>query len=43
MNYIPTPDVTVDDIIDISPLAPPIAIKDLMNTVGGSPFCYVYI
>ncbi|EAQ83365.1 hypothetical protein CHGG_09769 [Chaetomium globosum CBS 148.51] len=39
----PSPNVTLDDIIDISPLAPPIRLGDLMNTVGGSPFCYVYL
>ncbi|KAK4156065.1 hypothetical protein C8A00DRAFT_31115 [Chaetomidium leptoderma] len=38
----PSPEVTLDDLIDISPLAPPIRIGDLMSTVGG-PFCYVYL
>ena len=42
-NNPPSPDVTVEDLIDLSPLAPPIKIKDLMNTVGGSPFCYIYL
>lgn len=42
MNYDPTPDTTVEDIIDISPLAAPIKIKDLMSTVNG-PFCYIYL
>ncbi|KAH6847425.1 hypothetical protein B0I37DRAFT_144785 [Chaetomium sp. MPI-CAGE-AT-0009] len=42
-NTPPSPDVTLDDVIDISPLAPPIRIGDLMNTVGGSPFCYLYL
>jgi tyrosinase len=43
LDFPPSPNVTVDDIIDISPLAPPIRLGDLMNTVGGSPFCYVYL
>lgn len=43
MDIFPTPNVTVNDWIDISPLAPPVQIKDLMNTVGGSPLCYVYL
>jgi len=43
MDIFPSANTTVEDIIDISPLAPPIKIKDLMNTVGGSPLCYVYL
>ncbi|KAK0716374.1 hypothetical protein B0H67DRAFT_516055 [Lasiosphaeris hirsuta] len=43
MDIFPTPNVTVNDWLDITPLAPPIQIKDLMNTVGGSPLCYVYL
>lgn len=43
MDFIPTPNVTLDDVIDISPLAPVVKIRDMMNTVGGSPFCYIYI
>ena len=38
----PSPNVTVNDVIDISPLNGPVKIKDLMSTVGG-PFCYVYL
>jgi len=39
----PSPDVTLDDVIDLSPLAPPVKIRDLMNTVGGTPLCYIYL
>ncbi|KAK5659246.1 hypothetical protein OQA88_1338 [Cercophora sp. LCS_1] len=39
----PSPDVTLDDVIDISPLAPPVKVRDLLDTVGGSPLCYVYL
>ncbi|KAH8892226.1 tyrosinase-like protein [Thozetella sp. PMI_491] len=43
LNTPPSPNVTVHDYIDIRPLNDPIQIKTLMNTVGGTPFCYVYI
>lgn len=43
MNFIPAPNTTLDDVLDISPLAAPVTIRDMMNTVGGSPFCYVYL
>ncbi|KAK3349047.1 hypothetical protein B0T25DRAFT_458687 [Lasiosphaeria hispida] len=43
LNFPPSPDVTLDDIIDISPLAAPVKVRDMMNTVGGKPFCYVYL
>jgi tyrosinase len=42
-NQPPSANVTVDDYIDIAPLTQARAqIKDLMNTVGGTPLCYVY-
>ncbi|KAK0647982.1 hypothetical protein B0T16DRAFT_444199 [Cercophora newfieldiana] len=43
MDIFPSANTTVEDIIDISPLAPPVKIKDLMNTLGGTPLCYVYL
>ncbi|KAK4112451.1 tyrosinase-like protein [Canariomyces notabilis] len=43
LDLIPSANTTVDDIIDLSPLAGPIKIKELMNTVSGSPLCYVYL
>lgn len=42
-NIPPSPNVTVEDTIDILPHAGPKKIKDLMNSVGGTPFCYVYV
>ncbi|KAK4160225.1 Grixazone synthase [Cladorrhinum sp. PSN259] len=39
----PSPNVTVEDYIDIEPHAPARKVKDLMNTVGGTPLCYVYV
>jgi len=39
----PSPNVTVNDSIDISPIAGPVQIKNLLNTVTGSPLCYVYL
>lgn len=48
MNTPPSANTTVEDLLEVNPLAPPTKIKDLMNTVGGasiagSPLCYVYI
>lgn len=42
-NVPPSANVTVEDSLDLSPLAGPLQIKKLMNTVGNTPFCYVYI
>lgn len=41
LNNPPSANTTVDDFVDLSPLAGQIQIKDLLNTLGG-PFCYVY-
>ncbi|KAK0648214.1 tyrosinase-like protein [Cercophora newfieldiana] len=41
-DFIPSPNTTVNDLVDLSPLAPPVTIKSLMNTVGG-PLCYAYV
>lgn len=43
LDFFPAPNTTVEDPIEIAPLAPTVKIKDVMNTVGGSPLCYVYI
>jgi len=48
MNTPPSDNTTVEDYVEVNPLAAPVKIKDLMNTVGGStvagsPLCYVYI
>ncbi|KAJ0340175.1 hypothetical protein COL26b_012674 [Colletotrichum chrysophilum] len=37
-----SPNGSVDDLIDLTPLTTPVKIKDLMNTVGGTPLCYMY-
>ncbi|KAK4195695.1 hypothetical protein QBC40DRAFT_235916 [Triangularia verruculosa] len=42
-NVPPSPNVTVEDFIDVLPHQPAIKIKDSMNTVSGAPFCYVYV
>lgn len=43
LDFIPSPNTTVEDPIDLSPIAGPVKIKTLMNTVGGTPLCYVYL
>ncbi len=43
MSLPPANNVTLDTVIDISPLAPPVKVKDMMNTVGNSPLCYIYL
>ncbi|KAK3325052.1 tyrosinase-like protein [Apodospora peruviana] len=42
LDLYPSANTTVDDVIDISPLAAPTTIKNMMNTVGGGPLCYIY-
>lgn len=41
LNIPPSTLGTLDDIIDISPLAPPVKIRDVLSTTKG-PFCYIY-
>ncbi|KAH0427228.1 hypothetical protein CcaCcLH18_09785 [Colletotrichum camelliae] len=36
-----SPNGSVDDLIDLTPLTTPVKIKDLMNTVAGMPLCYI--
>ncbi|KAL1840789.1 hypothetical protein VTJ49DRAFT_7744 [Mycothermus thermophilus] len=45
MNLPPSANTTVEDYVDVWPLAPPIKIKNLMSTIGGegSPLCYLYL
>ncbi|OLN83361.1 Tyrosinase 2 [Colletotrichum chlorophyti] len=33
---------TVEDFVDIAPLNTPVKVKDLINTVAGTPLCYMY-
>ncbi|KAK3985097.1 Grixazone synthase [Cladorrhinum sp. PSN332] len=43
MNIPPSTNATVEDYIEIEPHAPARKVKDLMNTVGGTPLCYIYV
>ncbi|KAK4148900.1 tyrosinase-like protein [Chaetomidium leptoderma] len=45
LNFPPSANTTVEDNVDLTPLAGPIKIKNLMSTTGGggSPLCYVYL
>ncbi|KAK1654126.1 hypothetical protein BDP81DRAFT_457126 [Colletotrichum phormii] len=37
-----SPEGSVEDDIDLTPLNTPVKIKNLMNTVSGAPLCYMY-
>ncbi|KAF9873078.1 hypothetical protein CkaCkLH20_09588 [Colletotrichum karsti] len=39
----PSPNGSVDDLIDLTPINTPVKIKDLMNTGAGTPLCYLYL
>ncbi|KFA69870.1 hypothetical protein S40285_08983 [Stachybotrys chlorohalonatus IBT 40285] len=41
-NRPPSRNQTLDDVLDLSPLAPPRTLGDLIDTIGASPFCFVY-
>lgn len=41
-NQPPSPDQTLEDILDISPLGEPRTLGALIDTIGESPFCFVY-
>lgn len=41
-NFPPSRDMTLDDVMDISPLNGPRPLRELIDTIGGSPFCFVY-
>lgn len=43
MDFPPSPNVTVNDTVDLLPLAPPVRIGNLLNTLAGDPLCYVYL
>ncbi|KAK3689443.1 tyrosinase-like protein [Podospora appendiculata] len=43
LNYPPGPNTTLEDYLPLEPLGKPVQIKSVINTVGGSPLCYVYI
>ncbi|KAI0422892.1 hypothetical protein F5X98DRAFT_105614 [Xylaria grammica] len=42
MNQPPSRNGTLDDILDISPVGGSFKYRQLLDTVGGSPFCFVY-
>lgn len=43
MNNRPaSPNATLDDILDMSPLSEPRKLGELLDIVGESPFCFVY-
>ncbi|KAL2193832.1 hypothetical protein P885DRAFT_44270 [Corynascus similis CBS 632.67] len=41
-NNPPSREGTVDDLLDMGKLGPAISIKDTLNTLGGTPLCYIY-
>ncbi|KAI0457464.1 hypothetical protein F5B21DRAFT_512730 [Xylaria acuta] len=42
MNQPPSRNGTLDDVLDISPVGTSFKYRQLLDTVGGSPFCFVY-
>ncbi|KAK3291590.1 uncharacterized protein B0H64DRAFT_248391 [Chaetomium fimeti] len=42
-NTPPSREGTVDDMLDMRGLGPAIPIKDVFNTLGGTPLCYIYV
>ena len=42
-NNPPSRDATLDDIIELGFNAPGITIREASSSIGGSPFCYVYL
>ena len=42
LNNPPTPEVNIDEFIDLRPLNEPRRIRDLIDAVGGTPSCHVY-
>lgn len=43
LNNPPSRDARLDDVVIQEPNAPNRPISDLLNTIGGSPFCYIYL
>ncbi|KAK0372696.1 hypothetical protein CLIM01_09952 [Colletotrichum limetticola] len=43
LNTPPSRDARLDDLVIQVPNAPNRPISDLLNTLGGSPFCYIYL
>lgn len=42
MNQPPSRNGTLDDDLDITPVGGVYKYRQLLDTVGGSPFCFVY-
>ncbi|KAI0810206.1 hypothetical protein GGR55DRAFT_688909 [Xylaria sp. FL0064] len=42
MNQPPSRNGTLDDVLDISPVGQAFKYRQLLDTVGGSPFCFIY-
>ncbi|KAG9256690.1 uncharacterized protein F5Z01DRAFT_741998 [Emericellopsis atlantica] len=42
MNIVPSRNGTVEDELDVGILGPHLKIKDTFNTLGGTPYCYIY-
>ncbi|KAF4778605.1 hypothetical protein HER10_EVM0007635 [Colletotrichum scovillei] len=43
LNTPPSRDARLDDLVIQEPNAPNRPISDLLNTLGGNPFCYIYL
>lgn len=43
LNGPPSANTTIEDLLVVAPLGDSVKIKDVTNTVGGSPLCYIYI
>lgn len=43
LNQPPSRDTSKDDIIELGVNAPSVTINDVLNTLGQSPLCYVYV
>lgn len=42
MNRPPSRNGTLDDVLDLTPVGKARMLNELMDTVGGSPLCFVY-
>ena len=42
MNRPPSRNGTLEDVLDLSPVGEAHTLGEMIDTVGGSPFCFVY-
>ena len=42
-NKPPSRDATIDDLLDLGVNAKTLKIRDMLNTLGGTPLCYIYL